>query len=78
MINQWLTRLWQAALGGAASLYGFLCGVCCTSERPLHFVKVDLDMSDGARPAARPLQTYKEDFCFAASQTVHVQQTSRT
>ena len=47
VINQWLWRLWHAASGAAARVYGFLCGVCCTSERPLHFVKVDLLLGDG-------------------------------
>ena len=51
VINQWLWRLWHAASGAAARLCGFLCRVCCTSERPLHFVKVELVVGDGERPA---------------------------
>ena len=55
MVNQWLWRLWHAASGAAASACAFLCGVCCTSERPLHFVKADLAVPAGApqQPAAQ-------------------------
>ena len=51
VINQWLWRLWHAASGAAARLCGFLCGVCCTSERPLHFVKVELALGYGEYPS---------------------------
>jgi hypothetical protein len=55
VVNQWLWRLWHAASGAAASACAFLCGVCCTSERPLHFVKADLAVPAGApqQPAAQ-------------------------
>lgn len=51
VINQWLWRLWHAASGAAARLCGLLCGVCCTSERPLHFVKVELALGNGEYPS---------------------------
>jgi hypothetical protein len=63
VINQWLWRLWHAASGAAASACGFLCGVCCTSERPLHFVRVDLAVPAGAPQQPVAQGPYKHGSC---------------
>lgn len=62
VIRKWLLRLWHAAVGAVLHVWEFLRRICSSSERPLHFVKVQLGVPSGEKEVMLKTCIYREAY----------------
>lgn len=48
-VRKWLIRIYRTAMGVVLHVWEFLLRVCSSTERPLHFIKIQLHVPEGMK-----------------------------